>query len=395
MSLPLSLLSLALAAFPWAMALPNLARQRRPQEGTPGGPPPATLVSILIPARDEAANITPCLRAALASTGVAVEVLVMDDGSRDDTPAQVRALAAEDERVRLLLAPPLPPGWTGKVHACARLAEAALGTHFLFLDADVRLAPGAAAALAAEAEARGLALVSAVPRQILGGLGEALTVPVINLLMLGYLPGGGRAESARPEMAAACGQLLLAEAGAYRAAGGHAAAPGILHDGLALARRLRAAGHRTEVVDGTALATCRMYDGLAPAWAGFAKNAREGMATPRGLPVWTLLLGGGHLLPWLALGLALPPLLAATPGEGGGLWAAILAVLLSLGLRAAITARVGEPWWSVPLHPFAIAVALAIQWQALLTRRPPAWKGRAYGPGSVTGPDPAPETSAR
>jgi len=354
--------SLVLAALPLGLAANNLGRLPRAR----GKPPGPTLVSILIPARDEAANIEPCLRAALASRDVPIEVVVMDDGSRDGTGAIVAALAAEDERLGLLTAPPLPPGWTGKVHACARLAEAARGTHLLFIDADVRLRPHAAAAMAAHAEDHELALVTGVPRQVLGGLGEGLTVPAINFLMLGYLPGGGRAETHRPSLAAACGQLMLVEAMAYRRAGGHAAAPGILHEGLALARRLRTQGFRTEVVDGSRLAACRMYSGFREAWAGFVKNAREGMATPRGLPVWTLLLGGGHLLPWLLL-----------PHP-----AAVLAVLLSLGLRGAITWRMRERWWSVPLHPFAVAVALAIQWTALLGHwlgARPAWKGRAYG----------------
>ncbi len=51
-----------------------------------------------------------------------------------------------------------------------------------------------------------------------------------------------------------------------------------------------------------------MYRGFDEAWAGFAKNAREGMATPRALPVWTVLLAGGHLLPF-----ALLPLLPTPP----------------------------------------------------------------------------------
>ncbi|PHK95795.1 glycosyl transferase [Pseudoroseomonas rhizosphaerae] len=356
--------ALGLAAFPAVLGALNLRGLRRPR-GTPPGP---TLVSILVPARDEAANIAACVQAALASEGVAVEVLVMDDGSQDGTAAIVRDLMRQDRRLRLLPAPPLPPGWTGKVHACARLAEAARGTHLLFIDADVRLAPHAAAAMAAHAEDHEIALVTGVPRQEIGSLGEALTVPAINLMMLGYLPGGGRAGSRRASLAAACGQLVLVQAAAYAAVGGHGAEPGILHDGLALARRLRGGGFRTEVVDGAPLARCRMYRGFREGWDGFLKNAREGMATPLGLPVWTVLLAGAHLLPWL--------LLPFTP-------AALPALLLSLGLRAAITARMRELWWTVPLHPATVAVALAIQWTALLggwLGRRPAWKGRAYGP---------------
>ncbi|MCK8785458.1 glycosyltransferase family 2 protein [Roseomonas sp. NAR14] len=357
----MGLIALALVALPVVLGIANLLLQRRAHGPAPAG----ALVSILIPARDEAARIGPCLAAALASRGVAVEVLVMDDGSTDGTGEVVRRLAEGEPRLRLLRAPPLPPGWSGKVHACWRLAEAARGTHLLFIDADVALAPGAAAALAGHAARRGIALVSGVPRQVIGSLGEALTVPAINLLLLGYLPGVGGAFTRLPGLGAACGQLLLFDRAAYFGSGGHAALRGTLHDGLALPRHLRAGGWRTEMVDGAPLARCRMYGGFREAWRGFVKNAHEGMATPLGLPVWTVLLAGGHLLPWLVL------------EDPAGLAAA----LLGLGLRAAVTRRAREPWWTVPLHPATVAVALAIQWNALLRTalgRPAAWKGRAY-----------------
>jgi glycosyl transferase family 2 len=357
-------IALALALLPAGLGALNLwLLPRLPAAGD--APPRSALVSILIPARNEAANIGACLRAALASAGTAVEVLVMDDGSEDGTGDIVARVAAEDGRVRPLSAPALPPGWTGKVHACARLAEAARGTHLLFIDADVRLAPAAAAAMAAHAARHRIAMVSGVPRQAIGSLGEALTVPAINLLLLGYLPGGGRASTRQPGLAAACGQLVLCDRAAYEAVGGHGAVRGTLHDGLALARLFRARGHRTEVVDGAPLATCRMYRGFGEAWAGFLKNAREGMATPLGLPVWTVLLAGAHLWPWALL-----------PA-----WPAALALALVFALRAAVTWRAGEPWWTVPLHPATILVALAIQWTALVRAafgRPAGWKGRAY-----------------
>jgi glycosyltransferase involved in cell wall biosynthesis len=353
--------ALALALLPVILGAINLWRMPR----LAGRPPEGALVSILIPARNEAANIAGCLDAALASTGAAIEVVVMDDGSTDATAEIVAGYAARDGRVRLVQAPALPPGWTGKVHACARLAEAARGTHLLFLDADVRLAPHAAAAMAAHAEAKNIAMISGVPKQMIGSLGEALTVPFINFLLLCYLPFGGRATQRRPELAAACGQLILVERRAYQAVGGHGSIKGVLHDAIALARLLRGRGHDTEIVDGTPLATCRMYEGFRASWGGFIKNAREGMATPVGLPIWTALLAGAHLWPW-----ALLPDLEA-----------LATILLMFALRAAVTIRTGEPWWTVPLHPLTVVVALAIQWTALIRSAlglKAGWKGRAY-----------------
>ena len=360
-------LPLALALLPIIFGAINLARMPRLR----GRPAPGTVVSILIPARNEAANIRDCVEAALASAGAGVEVVVMDDGSTDGTADIVRGIidgprqVGAGARVRLIPAPALPPGWTGKVHACARLAEQASGTHLLFIDADVRLAPHAAAAMAAHAQAERIAMVSGVPRQLMRSVGEALTVPFINFLLICYLPFGGRAAQRTPSLAAACGQLVLVERGAYEAVGGHSSIRNVLHDGIALARLLRERGHDTEIVDGAPLATCRMYDGFRQAWCGFIKNAREGMATPVGLPIWTVLLAGAHLWPWALL-----------PEPE-----AVVTLALMFGLRAAITWRTGEPWWTVPLHPLTVLVALAIQWTALarsMLGLQAGWKGRAY-----------------
>jgi hypothetical protein len=372
MSLALGLLALALAALPAALVAANLAVLRR----TPWSAPRAgTLVSILIPARNEAGNIGPAIEAALESRGIDIEILVMDDGSTDGTAAIVDAYAVRDRRVRLLSAPPLPDGWTGKVHACHHLSLAARGTHLLFVDADVRLGPDAAARLAGHAEATGARLVSAVPRQIIGSLGEALLVPTINLTLLGYLPMALMRRSPDPGLGAACGQMLLVEAEAYRATGGHGAIRHLIHDGIQLARLFRRQGFMTDLVLGHALASCRMYTRLRDAWAGFAKNAHEGMATRKALPVWTLLLVGGHVLPFLLVVLA-----PSGP--------AILAAALSLGTRAAATLATREHPLTIPLHPLTVFVGLLVQWSVLLRigrRRSAGWRGRLYPVGQTAG----------
>jgi hypothetical protein len=366
-------LVLALAALPAGLGLANLLILRPPRRAEAD---PGILVSILIPARNEARNIGPAVDAACASVGAAVEIVVMDDGSSDGTAGVVRRHAGADPRVRLLTAPPLPSGWAGKSHACQLLAEAAKGSHLLFIDADVRVGSHAAAALAMHARRTGADLVSGVPRQATRSLGELLTVPMINFLLLAYLPIGRMRATSQPALGAACGQLLLVESDAYRTIGGHRSIRAHIHDALMLVRRFRAAGRRTDLVDGASLASCRMYDGFAAAWAGFLKNAHEGMAKPAALPVWTVLLGGGHVLPSVLVALAAA---GASP-----LCPPLAALALSLGLRAAITRRARESWWSVPLHPLTVAVGLAIQWTALLRARrgrPAAWKGRVYHAG--------------
>lgn len=363
---------LALAVLYAVVTLVNLLIFRAPCAATG----PLAPVSILIPARDEAKNIAAAIKDALAQQGGPVEVVVLDDNSTDDTAAIVTALALDDSRVRLERGAPLPAGWNGKQHACHQLAASARHPVLLFVDADVRLSPDAAARLQAHMVARDLALVSGFPRQITGTLGEALVIPQIMVVLLGYLPfPAARLWPTDPRFAAGCGQLMMVRTQAYAQAGGHAAFRHLMHDGLNLPRNIRRKGGRTDIIDATPLATCRMYETWDGLWAGFTKNATEGMATRRALPVWTVLLGGGHVLPWLLLPVSLlggMDLAAALSG------AAIVAVMAARGVLAWQTR---QPPLSVVLHPVGVIATLAIQWSALRgarNGRQAVWRGRSY-----------------
>ena len=345
----------------------------RPPARAPAGARPS--VSLLIPARDEAGKIDAALAHALASEGVDLEVVVLDDGSTDGTGARVHAWAEADRRVRLIHGPPLPRGWNGKQHACWTLSRAATHDILTFQDADVRLAPDALSRLAAYLDHRGLDLVSGFPREVTGSLAEALVIPQIHVLLLGYLPlPFARLFRARG-FAAGCGQLMMLRRPAYEAMGGHSAIRASRHDGVTLPRAARAAGLKTDFVDATPLASCRMYADAGEVWQGFAKNATEGMATPIALPVWTVLLGGGHVLPFLLVPMA------EVAGEAEALRLAALAVALVWGARMMLAARVGQSPLSVLLHPIGVVLVLAIQWSALAAAwrgQPQSWRGRSY-----------------
>ena len=273
--------------------------------------------------------------------GVELEVLVLDDGSTDRTAQPSWRHLQDDARLRLLAAPPLPPGWSGKQHACHVLAGHARHPLLVFADADVRLSPDALARIAGLLERKGLDLVSGFPQEVTRTLSEALIVPLIHVLLLGYLPIWLARRLQHPAFAAGCGQLIAVRRDAYQRAGGHAAIRGSRHDGLMLPRAFRRAGCATDLFDATDLARCRMYRGGREVWQGFAKNATEGMAKPLALPVWTLLLGGGHVLPFLALLVALAagswPAVAASAVAGACVYG-------TRGARAPVPAKLaGRP----------------------------------------------------
>ena len=359
---------LALAALPTIMTIVNAAALC-----VPAPAPDATRVAILIPARDEAAGIAACVQGALASTGVALEVIVLDDHSSDATATIVERLATTDPRLRIASAPALPAGWSGKVHACHVLARLTDAPNLIFIDADVHLEPDAAARLAGALAT--MDLVSGVPRQRMESLAELLIIPMINMLLLGYLPILLARRDPRPALAAACGQMIAVRTNAYTAAGGHAAIRATLHDGLALPRRFRDAGLRTDLVAGASLASCRMYAGWRTVLQGTLKNATEGLATPVALPIWTLLLLGGHVLPWAMLPFAFASHLPIAETL------LVVACAGPLAARLVQAIRCREPLRSVLLNPFAVVLLLALQWLALGRRwagRAESWRGRSY-----------------
>ena len=340
----------------------NLRRLRVP----PADPPPvAEPVAVLIPARDEAARIGPCLRSVLGQTGLRdLRVLVLDDGSTDGTAEVVRAIAGDDPRVTVLTGTPPPEGWWGKPWACQQLADAAEGPSaaahppslLVFVDADVVLAPHAVASAVTLLRWAGLQLVSPYPRQHAGSLGERLVQPLLQWSWLTTLPLRAAERSPRESLAAANGQLLVLDAPAYRTAGGHAAVRAAMLEDVALLRAVKRAGGRGTVVDGTGLASCRMYDGWAELREGYAKSLWSAFGSPAGA---VAVLGG------LGTVYVLPPL-AALRGSRIGL----------LGYAAAVAGRVlaarrtgSRPWPDSLGHPASVAAFGALVVESLQRHR--------------------------
>lgn len=329
-------------------------------------------VSVLIPARNEELGIEACVRSVLASEHVELEVIVLDDHSTDRTAEIVRATAEEDARVRLQAAPPLPEGWCGKQHACYSLSKHARFDIFTFIDADVRLEPDALARMALFLKQSGSELVSGFPRQETGTLLEKLLIPLINWLLLCFLPLWAMRHFRWSAFGAGCGQWFMTTRVAYEKVGGHSAVKSSLHDGLTLPRAYRKAGFYTDVCDATNLATCRMYRSAREVWFGLAKNAREGMASTGQILFWTVVLLCGQVLPFVMLCC--------------GFWlerdlhlAFAMVAFVAWSPRLGLRASAKQPPESMLLHPVAIVLLLAVQWYAIVRAvigKPVGWKGR-------------------
>jgi hypothetical protein len=315
---------------------------------------------------------------------VDLEVIVIDDGSTDRTAEIVEQIAERDLRVRVEAASALPEGWNGKQYACWSLASLASHDIFCFLDADVRLGSEALYKMASElnfvegkfeAGHDEKAMVSGFPRQETGTLLEFLLLPLIHFVLLGFLPLVGERWSRMSGFAAGCGQFLMVRREAYFATGGHSAIRATMHDGLLLPVLFRRYRFRTSVYDLSRDAVCRMYHNAGEVWRGLGKNATEGMASVARLPVFTVLLFVGQVLPIPAAMWAFH-LNAVLP-----LRLAVFALVLGLGIRVVSAWRYRQSWVGVLLHPIGVLVLLVLQWYALIRkvfRRPATWKERAY-----------------
>jgi hypothetical protein len=378
------------AAIPAGMFLNNLRWYR-----APGGEAASDArAAVLIPARNEERNVRACVESVLASRGVGLEVLVLDDGSTDGTAEIVREIALRDGKVRLVEGRALPAGWNGKQHACWVLAQETDAGLMLFLDADVRVGPEALVRCVGEMQRRKVALLSGFPRQILGGWMERMLLPLIHFVLLGLLPMGRMRKTTKVAYAAGCGQFFLAKRAAYFACGGHAAIRDTRHDGLRLAQEFRRHGMRTDLVDLTELAEVRMYESAGAVWSGLAKNATEGLASPGRIVPVTLLLLMGEVLPvvagvlWVGF-LVSNAMVGATFDDPRA--AEVVSVLLAAAVMCSYLPRMiavpkfKQPVLSAVLHPVGILMLLGVQWYALTRQvlgRPVEWRARSYASGT-------------
>ncbi|MFC0003317.1 glycosyltransferase [Micromonospora siamensis] len=369
-ALALLLVVAALTAHSWLNATRWLRRPTdRPVEV-------ADPVAVLLPLRDEADRVTPCLRSLLAQRGVpGLRIVVLDDGSTDGTADVVRSVAGDDPRVTLLTGVAPPPGWLGKPHACWQLASRAdpAATALAFVDADVVLTPYAVAAAVTELRAADAALLSAYPRIVVRSVADRLVQPLLQWLWLTFLPLRAMERSPRPSLAAAGGQFLVVDRAGYLRAGGHAAVADKVLEDIELARAVKRSGGRIALADGSRLAACRMYETWPELRDGYTKSLWASFGHPTAAAVVVTLLLLLYSAPPL---LAVAALLAGAPAVAGVTLAAYL--LGVAGRLVCARATGGRAWPDALAHPVSVVVLgwLTGRSYHLRKRRRLSWRGR-------------------
>jgi chlorobactene glucosyltransferase len=374
-----------LFVLPWLAVLAFvLFVVREPEElpHDPAVPVDPPLVSVIVPARDEALNIVRCLRSLTSSTYPAFEVIVIDDRSSDGTGDLARSVdPGSARRLVVLDGEQLPPGWLGKPWACWQGARVAEGDLMLFTDADTIHGPALLGRAVAGLEEEGADLLTIVGSQIMETFWERLVQPQVFLTMAARFPRFDRiARNDRWRDAIANGQYLLFRGEAYEAIGGHEAVRDEVVEDLALAQHVKRAGHSLRIRGALTDLATRMYRSLPHMVEGWSKNiVMGGLQT---FPHWVrpaiapLALAVGVSL-WLVPPVVLFVGLAGAVGQGVLWWSASVCVV-SIAIFAYFSRRMGAPARYGLIYPVGALVGTYIFVRSWARGRHVVWKGRSY-----------------
>lgn len=338
---------------------------------------PIPEVSIIVPARNEETSLGDCLESLTAQTGVAFEIIVVDDGSSDRT----REIAQSFAGVRVISPEPLPSSptknnWTGKNNAVVAGAKAARAKWLLFTDADTVHLPGSLGRALAEAEKERPDLLSYSPEQVVVTFAERAVMPAIFAELASQYPLQ-KVREQNSAVVAANGQYILVRRAAYHAVGGHAAVATEIVEDVALARLFRNAGQRVFFRYGGDAVRTRMYRNWEQLREGWTKNLALLFPQPERLALQSLLL---WFVAWSALGVSVSGAVSQHFE-----WAAFAALWLL------VYRRIRAAHFATANNLMAIACGLPMFAYLLLRSRKAhanghvSWKGRAYSVGASSG----------
>ena len=335
---------------------------------------PYPLVSVLIPARNEERNIKKCVSSLLKSEYPRLEIIVLDDESKDGTYEIVKGLSVKEARLKIIKGKKLPPGWTGKTWSCHQLAQAARGKWFLFTDADTTHTTHSVSVALGSAQKSQSVFVTCIPGLIAKTWSEKLFMPVIHFAFLALIPFKLINYSKDSRLALGIGPFILINRNFYFSFGGHESIKGKIVDDMALAKNVKEKKGKISVIDGTNIMNVRFYTSFKEVWKGFSKNCYEAIG---GMPHYLVgILFACYFLfiyPYLALWEALTsnqkillPLF-----QVGTL--SLIKIILSLRFRTNLIYGL--------LHPLTIILALSIllnSFRLSFFKKKLEWKERYY-----------------
>jgi glycosyltransferase involved in cell wall biosynthesis len=333
-------------------------------------------ITVVVPARDEEATIEATLRSLLASAGVRLQIIAVNDRSSDGTGVRMEEVAKEvataggKHTLRVLHANELPSGWLGKPHAMAIAAQGARSPWLLFTDGDVLFHPSALAIALREAKSLNADHLVMTPTVILRTSGERAMLATMNalsqwMIRLWKVPD----HRARDYIGVGAFNLMRREV--YEKLGGFEALRMEVLDDLRMGWMVKRAGYNQCVILGKDLVRIRW---LHSAFGVVRLAEKNGFAAYR-YRVSLTLLGGLGLLT-----VALLPLVAIAAG-GWPLVAGLLtyvAFALTFWGNRKVTAA--PPWLAVLYAPATLVVLYALlrSMTLALVRQGIDWRGTRY-----------------
>lgn len=365
-----------------AMLEMTIALRQVPVVEAPAGSP---MISVIVPARNEARVIGRCVRSLLAQRYPSFEIIVLDDRSTDATGEVLAELAAADGRLRVLRGQPLPAGWVGKCWAAHQAAAQARGEWLLFVDADTHHQPAALASSLKYAQGNRADLLSLGPHQELQTFWERALLPAIFGIVMTVGGSLDEVNNPRRPLAKASGQFMLFRRQVYQKIGGHESVRDEIVDDFAIARRVKGTGHRLILAGGRDLVATRMYRSFREIWEGFSKNSYfEASRHPAGVL-------SGLFLPWLVVGvptwlLGRTAVRSSSARELSSVERAALVqsgaqLLLLLAFGAQLARLLRLPLYWCLAHPPGLLFFSLIMLNStarVLSGRGVTWKGRRY-----------------
>jgi chlorobactene glucosyltransferase len=337
------------------------------------------LISIMIPARDEEANIRACLESLQKQDYPNYEILVLNDNSEDHTAGIVAEMAARDKRIRLINGQPLPEGWAGKPFACYQLAQQARGSWFLFVDADTTHSTYMLRGVLALALKLKVSLLSGFPRQLANSLPQKIAVPLIYFLIISWAPLWWihRSKSQRPSVA--IGQFLMFPREEYWRIGGHHVVKNRILEDIWMGIEVGRHGGRHVAVDLSSVVSCDMYPTPGAMWRGLVRCVYSVTAiSPLMLLILIIIACYCYIGPfyWLWNGLFVL--------KAPFIWCTLVVtqVLAIFFMRFLVDTRFKSSVLSTWLHPIGITYILVIVIYSIyrwVTGAGVSWKERAYG----------------
>src|SRR5450830_1538805 len=336
------------------------------------------LISILIPARNEAENISRCLKSLLKQDYTNLEIIVLNDNSTDGTSKVVKGIAKKDNRVRLVEGAPLEEGWTGKNFSAHQLAKYAKGEYFIFTDADTLHFPKTVSSAFGALITTKVDALSIYPRQIMVTFAERMAVPIINIALQCFIPFILIKKSKSPLFSTAIGQFMMFKREVYEKIGGYESIKGHMVDDIQISKRVKKSGYKFMVFDGRNTIYCRMYKNLKGVIIGLTKSiypafngnilalfSFTGLLTATFIVPFTLLPLGAFLFDWPV---AIIRLL-------------IIQIIIILAIKTIFAIRYKQRMLDILLAPVSMAVIDALIFVSFFQAKYGeglSWKGRVY-----------------